>query len=115
VNGVLNQARETVGKKAEKALSEFNNMKAMVVSGAKGSYLNVSQMIACVGQQNVEGNRIPFGFVYRTLPHFMKDDYGTLAVIRLPALLLPHVLYAGPESRGFVEHSYVAGRRLIAS
>lgn len=41
-------------------------------------------MIACVGQQNVEGKRIPFGFNQRTLPHFTKDDYG-------------------PESRGFVE------------
>lgn len=51
---------------------------------------NVQQVIACVGQQNVEGKRIPFGFRYRTLPHFIKDDYG-------------------PESRGFVENSYLAG------
>jgi DNA-directed RNA polymerase II subunit RPB1 len=43
-----------------------------------------------VGQQNVEGKRIPFGFRKRTLPHFIKDDYG-------------------PESRGFVENSYLAG------
>lgn len=48
------------------------------------------QVIACVGQQNVEGKRIPFGFRKRTLPHFIKDDYG-------------------PESRGFVENSYLAG------
>jgi len=38
----------------------------------------------------VEGKRIPFGFRKRTLPHFIKDDYG-------------------PESRGFVENSYLAG------
>jgi RNA polymerase Rpb1, domain 4 len=48
------------------------------------------QMIACVGQQNVEGKRIPFGFQDRTLPHFTKDDFG-------------------PESRGFVENSYLRG------
>ncbi|BAH94115.1 Os08g0155700, partial [Oryza sativa Japonica Group] len=30
------------------------------------------QMTACVGQQNVEGKRIPFGFIDRTLPHFTK-------------------------------------------
>lgn len=48
------------------------------------------QVIACVGQQNVEGKRIPFGFRHRTLPHFIKDDYGA-------------------ESRGFVENSYLAG------
>lgn len=38
----------------------------------------------------MEGKRIPFGFRYRTLPHFIKDDYG-------------------PESKGFVENSYLAG------
>lgn len=43
-----------------------------------------------MGQQNVEGKRIPYGFRKRTLPHFIKDDYG-------------------PESRGFVENSYLAG------
>lgn len=43
-----------------------------------------------MGQQNVEGKRIPFGFRHRTLPHFIKDDYG-------------------PESKGFVENSYLAG------
>ena len=48
------------------------------------------QVIACVGQQNVEGKRIPFGFRKRTLPHFIIDDYG-------------------PESKGFVENSYLAG------
>lgn len=53
-------------------------------------HLSVSQVIAVVGQQNVEGKRIPFGFKHRTLPHFIKDDYG-------------------PESRGFVENSYLAG------
>lgn len=47
-------------------------------------------MMACVGQQNVEGKRIPFGFQDRSLPHFVKDDYG-------------------PESRGFVENSYLRG------
>jgi len=56
----------------------------------KGSFLNISQMIACVGQQNVEGKRIPFGFAGRSLPHFTKDDFG-------------------PESRGFVENSYLRG------
>ncbi|CAF1531028.1 unnamed protein product, partial [Rotaria sordida] len=60
----------------------------MVISGAKGSLINMSQIIACVGQQNVEGKRIPFGFKQRTLPHFIKDDYG-------------------PEAKGFVENSFL--------
>jgi len=62
----------------------------MVVNGATGSSINISQVIACVGQQNVEGKRIPFGFKHRTLPYFIKDDYG-------------------PEAKGFVENSYLHG------
>ncbi|RWW08445.1 hypothetical protein GW17_00028117 [Ensete ventricosum] len=87
---VLNKARDDAGSSAQKSLSESNNLKAMVTAGSKGSFINISQMTACVGQQNVEGKRIPFGFTDRTLPHFTKDDYG-------------------PESRGFVENSYLRG------
>jgi len=36
----------------------------------QGSPLNISQMIACLGQQSVGGQRIQDGFVGRTLPHF---------------------------------------------
>lgn len=56
----------------------------------KCCFVSFLKVIAVVGQQNVEGKRIPFGFRHRTLPHFNKDDYG-------------------PESRGFVENSYLAG------
>ncbi|KAJ1332825.1 hypothetical protein BSLG_008454 [Batrachochytrium salamandrivorans] len=90
VNQELNRARDNAGKSAEKSLKEYNNVKQMVVSGSKGSFINISQMTACVGQQNVEGKRIPFGFKDRTLPHFTRDDHS-------------------PESRGFVENSYLRG------
>jgi len=90
VNKVLNRARDTSGTSAQRSLKEQNNVKQMVVAGSKGSFINISQMTACVGQQNVEGRRIPFGFQHRTLPHFTRDDYG-------------------PESRGFVENSYLSG------
>ncbi|PVU90271.1 hypothetical protein BB559_000101 [Furculomyces boomerangus] len=90
VNGELNRARDQAGKTVQNRLKECNNVRRMVVSGSKGSYINVSQMTASVGQQNVEGKRIPFGFKNRTLPHFSKDDYS-------------------PQSRGFVENSYLRG------
>ncbi|KAH9159373.1 hypothetical protein AeNC1_019079, partial [Aphanomyces euteiches] len=90
VNKVLNSARDQSGREAQGSLDETNNIKATVTSGSKGSYLNISQIIACVGQQNVEGKRIPYGFHHRTLPHYGKDDLG-------------------PESRGFVENSYMKG------
>ena len=90
VNRVLNTARDHAGKSAQGSLTELNSVKAMVTAGSKGSFINISQIIACVGQQNVEGSRIPYGFKRRTLPHFSKDDLG-------------------PESRGFVENSYLSG------
>jgi DNA-directed RNA polymerase II subunit RPB1 len=90
VNEVLNKARDEAGNNAQRSLDVHNNIKAMVTGGSKGSYINISQIIACVGQQNVEGARIPYGFRNRTLPHFTQDDYG-------------------PESRGFVANSYLRG------
>ncbi|KIP04024.1 hypothetical protein PHLGIDRAFT_76648 [Phlebiopsis gigantea 11061_1 CR5-6] len=90
VNQELNQARDSAGRYAEKHLKEDNNVKQMVVAGSKGSFINISQMSVCVGQQVVEGKRIPFGFRHRTLPHFTKDDFS-------------------PEARGFVENSYLRG------
>jgi len=90
VNQLLNAAREDAGKIGADSLDERNNIIAMVESGSKGSPINIAQIIACVGQQNVEGKRMGNGFRDRTLPHFSKDDFG-------------------PESRGFVENSYLAG------
>ena len=47
-----------------------------VMSGSKGNNNNISQIIACVGQQEVAGGRIGYGFSHRTLPHFVKDNLG---------------------------------------
>ncbi|CAG8893732.1 unnamed protein product [Penicillium egyptiacum] len=90
VSRALNNARDEAGDATEKSLKDLNNAIQMARSGSKGSAINISQMTALVGQQSVEGKRIPFGFKYRTLPHFTKDDYS-------------------PESRGFVENSYLRG------
>ncbi|CAE7041484.1 polr2a [Symbiodinium sp. CCMP2592] len=89
-NQRLNSAREDAGNIGASSLDERNNIISMVNAGSKGSPLNVAQIVACVGQQNVEGARIRYGFNERTLPHFTKDDYGA-------------------EARGFVENSYLAG------
>lgn len=90
INGALNKARDIAGQTALEDLYRWNRLRAMVTAGSKGSDLNISQIMACVGQQNVEGKRIPFGFHQRTLPHFSKDDYG-------------------PESKGFVKNCYLSG------
>ena len=90
VSKALNKARDIAGDRTEQSLKDLNNAIQMARSGSKGSAINIAQMTAIVGQQSVEGKRIPFGFKYRTLPHFTKDDYS-------------------PEARGFVENSYLRG------
>ena len=90
VFGKLNKAIEELGKLGQQALAQENRLISMLKAGSKGSTINVSQMVACVGQQNIEGRRIPFGFTDRTLPHYKKFDDGA-------------------EARGFVENSFVKG------
>merc|ERR1711871_876329 len=59
-------------------------------AGSKGSIINIAQMISCLGQQNVDSGRIPYGYSDRTLPHYSKFDDS-------------------PEARGFVENSFIQG------
>ena len=89
--GILNETTNQVGKIGLSQIDEKKNrMINMVKSGSKGKETNVAQIIACVGQQNVDGKRISYGFTDRTLPHYTKYDDG-------------------PEARGFVENSFISG------
>ena len=90
VNGLLDGAVSQAGKIGRKSLSKDNRFVIMVSSGSKGKNLNIAQMISCLGQQNVDGKRIPYGFDNRTLPHYNKYDDS-------------------PEARGFVESSFIQG------
>jgi DNA-directed RNA polymerase beta' subunit len=88
--GILNKATELAGDIGYNSLANENRMTAMVRAGSKGGPINIAQMIACVGQQNIDGKRIPYGFEDRTLPHFKKYDDGA-------------------EARGFIENSFING------
>ena len=90
VNSILNNAQEEAGKIGRKSLSKDNRFLIMVNAGSKGSNINILQMVSCLGQQNVDGKRIPYGYEDRTLPHFKKYDDS-------------------PEARGFVESSFIQG------
>ena len=90
INQTLQDAINSAGAITHKAMPSYNRLNNMVTSGSKGSKQNISQIMACVGQQNVEGQRIRFGFHRRSLPHFSKDDYG-------------------PDSKGFVSSCYFFG------
>ena len=74
VNSILNKTINETGKIGLSNLDSKNRAINMVNSGSKGKLTNIAQMIACLGQQNVDGKRIPYGFEGRTLPHYYKYD-----------------------------------------
>ena len=90
VNSLLDEARAQSGIIGRKSLDKDNRFVIMVNAGSKGSEINISQMISCLGQQTVDGKRIPYGFDDRTLPHYQKYDDS-------------------PNARGFVENSFIGG------
>ncbi|TRY75843.1 hypothetical protein TCAL_12658 [Tigriopus californicus] len=86
----LSAIREKAGKASLTALHKSNAPLTMALCGSKGSFINISQMIACVGQQAISGKRVPNGFEDRALPHF--DRHSKI-----------------PAAKGFVENSFYSG------
>jgi len=94
INGALNSAM-AVGPSLAKGNMEKGDRNALNVmrnSGAKGSLINLAQIVAFVGQQNIKGVRIPMTLSHgtRSLPSFLPGDNS-------------------PEARGFVEDNYITG------
>ena len=92
VLGVLSSVREAAGNACLQALPKHNAPLIMALCGSKGSTINISQMIACVGQQAVSGSRPPDGFAERSLPHFKRGEKT-------------------PAAKGFVANSFFSGMR----
>jgi DNA-directed RNA polymerase III subunit RPC1 len=90
LNKTLSDVRDTLGSQLRSILPKSNSALIMAVCGSKGSDINLSQMIACLGQQIVSGHRIPNGFFNRTTPHFE-----------------PNSKY--PAAKGFVQNSFYTG------
>jgi DNA-directed RNA polymerase III subunit RPC1 len=92
IGGILSAVRAQAGDICFDELSRWNAPLLMAKCGSKGSNINVSQMVASVGQQMIGGARVADGFQHRTLPHFPK-------AARQPA------------SKGFVSNSFFSGLR----
>ncbi|KAF3761135.1 hypothetical protein M406DRAFT_47384 [Cryphonectria parasitica EP155] len=90
ISGILSKVRSDAGDKCVNSLSRNNAPLTMAKSGSKGSAINVAQMVACVGQQIIGGQRVADGFQDRTLPHFHKNARQ-------------------PASKGFVRNSFYTG------
>jgi len=88
----LSKARDQAGELAEQYLmtQPDNAGVIMTKTGARGSMLNIAQMVASVGQQSIRGQRIRRGYRDRALSFFERGD-------------------AGAEARGFVYASYQDG------
>ncbi|MCD6235403.1 MAG: DNA-directed RNA polymerase subunit A'', partial [Thaumarchaeota archaeon] len=87
---ILSEAREEAGRIARKYIGEDSSAVIMARTGARGSPLNIDQMVAVVGQQAVRRERIKRGFTDRVLTFFKPNDLS-------------------PRARGFVYHSFTKG------
>ncbi len=90
ISGILSKVRQQAGDHCFAELSRWNSPMIMATCGSKGSNINVSQMVAVVGQQIIGGSRVTDGFQDRTLPHFPKNARQ-------------------PPSKGFVRNSFFTG------
>ena len=89
INRRLNQTRDTMGRAALETITRDNRLWRIVDSGSKGSNVNILQIMACLGQQNIKGKRIPCPS-RPVLASFAADD-------------------TNPEARGMVKHSFMDG------
>ena len=90
ISSILSKVRQAAGDHCFAELSTWNSPMIMATSGSKGSNINVSQMVAVVGQQIIGGSRVADGFQDRSLPHFPKNARQ-------------------PPSKGFVRNSFFSG------
>lgn len=89
-NQMLNDARKKLAENTIRNLDRNNGFRATITAGSKGSPVNPSLIGVLIGQQNVEGGRIPDGFTDRPFVHMKK--------------------YAdGPVAKGFIYENYRGG------
>ncbi|MFH1238067.1 MAG: DNA-directed RNA polymerase subunit A' [archaeon] len=87
---ILNSVRTDVGQIIKDGFSRDSMASKMIMSGAKGSILNISQIAGSIGQQVLNGGRIDFGYTGRTLSFFKKGDLS-------------------PSAGGFINSSFMKG------
>ena len=86
----LNEVRSKIGEIVKRDLPKTNPVYTMILSGAGGNVIYITQMACSVGQQAFWGKRISLGFVNRTLSFFKKHDLS-------------------PKARGFIYSSFLDG------
>ena len=90
VNKISKTLNDSITEATMKTIDLQNRVYTMIASGAKGSDTNIKQMMCLLGQQTIDGARVPIGFTDRTLPHYPRYENGM-------------------ESRGFISHCFLEG------
>jgi len=86
----LNEVRTKIGKIVKREFPTENPVNTMILSGAGGNILNITQIACCVGQQALWAKRIAIGYTNRTLSFFKEHDLS-------------------PRAHGFIYSSYMEG------
>jgi DNA-directed RNA polymerase I subunit RPA1 len=71
---IQNSINKTILPDGQHKVFPHNNFEMMVVSGAKGSLFNFSQIACLLGPQSLEGRRVPVMVSGKTLPSFKPFD-----------------------------------------
>ena len=104
VNNILNGSTSIGQIICKKEIeSHHNALNVMILSGSKGSYINSCQIRGLLGQQNIDGGRIPFHYGDRTLPHYNNKLYDKNIELNDRYKRLNY------ESRGFVSSCFISG------
>ena len=96
MQGKMNDATSKVLKQIvpDGLIKKFpqNNLSSMVMTGAKGGVVNQTQISALLGQQSLEGRRVPKMQNGKTLPSFLPYD-------------------PNPRSSGYISDRFISGLR----
>ncbi len=90
VAAICGKIVEEINSSILEKLTLENRISYIVTSGSKGNKINIQQMLCLLGQQSIDGKRVPMGFTDRTLPHYPRYENGA-------------------ESRGFISSNFVNG------
>ncbi len=90
VSAICENTVKEIRKGTMSILPLTNRINYIVTSGSKGGEINIQQMMCLLGQQTIDGKRVPMGFTDRSLPHYPRYENGA-------------------ESRGFISSNFVNG------
>jgi DNA-directed RNA polymerase II subunit RPB1 len=104
IKGKLGNVMNEVADVITKNMTEDNSIYVMATSGSKGGANNTGQMIGLLGQQALEGKRIPKKIGKRGLPYFFRNDDtakagGYIENSFLTGLSYPEFVYHNMTSR----------------